>query len=123
MFDQMKAMGAMAGLLKNKDKTRGVAEEFRDTLESTTVDGQAGGGAVRVHMSARMRVQSVHIDPAVLAGMQDEASREQAQRLVVDAMNDALEQAERVLKQEAAKAAHDAGLPAMPELERMMDSM
>ncbi|MHC4975890.1 MAG: YbaB/EbfC family nucleoid-associated protein [Planctomycetota bacterium] len=123
MFDQIKAMGTVAGLLKNKEKLRQVGESFKATLEETSVVGQSGGGAVRVRMSGRMRVQDITIDPAVMAGMQDESSRSQAESLVVDAINDALEQAELVVKREAARAAEDAGLPPMPELARMAETM
>ncbi|MFG0257428.1 MAG: YbaB/EbfC family nucleoid-associated protein, partial [Phycisphaerales bacterium JB043] len=122
MFDQLKAMGAVAGLLKNKDKLRRMGEELRATLEETVVVGESGGGAVRVRMSGRMRVREITIDPAVLSGLQDEASRSQAETLVAEAINDALQQAEQVVKRESARAAEEAGLPPMPELERMADS-
>ena len=123
MFDQMKALGAIAGLMKNKDRVREVGERMRDRLADARLSGQAGGGAVRVVVSGRMRVREVHIDDAAVAGLCHETSRPEVERLVLEAMNDALDQAERLVRSEAARAAEELGLPSSPDIERLLSGM
>jgi len=123
MFEQMKAMGALAGLLKNKERLREIGERAKRNLEEARLCGQAGGGAVRVIVSGRMRVHDVTVDPSAAAALAQPESREQVEELIAEAMNDALERAERMVKEEAQKAAEELGLPDSPEMLRMFESM
>jgi DNA-binding YbaB/EbfC family protein len=123
MFEQMKAMGAIAGLLKNKERLREIGERTKRNLEEARLCGQAGGGAVRVIVSGRMRVHDVTIDPSAAAALAEPESREQVEELIAEAMNDALQRAERMVKEEAQKAAEELGLPDSPEMLRMFESM
>ena len=123
MLEQMKAMGAIAGLLKNKERLKEVGERTKRNLEEARLVGQAGGGAVRVVVSGRMRVHEVAIDPAAASALAQPDSRAQVEDLITEAMNDALQRAERVVKEEASKAASELGLPDSPEMLRMFDSM
>ena len=128
MFDQMKAMGAVAGLLKNKDKLKQAGEEFREKLERLRVTGVAGGSAVRVTVTGHLEVVEVFIDPAVIAGVNAEETvgggggegREMAQNLVMEATNDAIARARVLIAEEAKKMAEELGLPEMPGLEKML---
>ena len=121
MFDQMKAMGAIAGLLKDKEKVRQMATEFERRMETISAIGSSGGGAVRVTVSGKMRVTDVFLDPALIAGMAAEGNgREMAQALILDATNDALLQAQMRVKDEAQKMSDELGLPEIPGLSRML---
>ncbi|MFG0276035.1 MAG: YbaB/EbfC family nucleoid-associated protein [Phycisphaerales bacterium] len=119
MFDQMKSLGALAGLMKNKERIREVGERVKRNLEEARLCGQAGGGAVRVIVSGRMRVHEVIVDPAAAGALADPASRDQVQELIAEAMNDAVQRAERMVKEEAQKAADELGLGDSPELARL----
>jgi DNA-binding YbaB/EbfC family protein len=55
-------------------------------LEVLTIDGSAGGGAVRATVSGKQELLSIAIDPEVV----DPADVEMLQDLVVAAVNDAL---------------------------------
>jgi len=55
-------------------------------LEALTVDGSAGGGAIKVTISGKQELLSIAIDPDVV----DPADVEMLQDLVVAAVNDAL---------------------------------
>ena len=44
VFDQFKAMGALAGLMKNREKIREAGERMQASLEAARIVGQAGGG-------------------------------------------------------------------------------
>jgi len=121
VFDQLKSMGAIAGLLKDKERMREIGERVRESLESARVEGSAGGGAVRVVMTARMQVVNVQVDPAMCAGMAaDEQSRTMAESLITEATNDAIEKAQRVAHQEVNKVAEELGLPELPGLENLL---
>jgi DNA-binding YbaB/EbfC family protein len=121
MFDQMKAFGAIAGLMKNKERIREIGEEFQRRLERIDVEGSAGGGAVRVSASGKMRVTSVHIDPAAIAGLGvGEGGREMVQSLVLDATNDALSRAQVRVQEEARRMAQELDLPDIPGMDRLL---
>ena len=105
MFDQFKAMGAIAGLMKDTDRLKDAAERVKNQLESTEVTGEAGGGAVRVVVSGSACVLSVCVEPALAAGFGDESSRAMAEGLIAEAVNDALARArvagQKVVEREA----------------------
>jgi DNA-binding protein YbaB len=130
MFDQMKAMGAVTSLLKNRDKLEQAGREFRDKLDRIRVTGVAGGSAVRVTVTGQLEVTEVFIDPAVIAGVNAEEAvdaaagtaegRELAQTLVMDATNDAIARARAMIAEEARRAADELGLPDMPGMEKLL---
>lgn len=124
MFDQMKAMGALAGLLKDKEKMQRIAEEFQEKLERISVIGTSGGGAVRVTVSGKMRVTEVFLDPSLVAGMarggEGDGGREMAESLVREATNEALLLAQQRVKEEAQRISEDLGVPEIPGMDRML---
>ncbi len=115
MLDQMKAMGAIAGLLRDKDKLQQMGEDFKRKLEQLHITGVADGSQVRVTVTGRMQVTEVYIDPEVLARGADET-----QRLVMEATNDALMRAQAVIGEETRKMSDELGLPAMPGIEKLL---
>jgi len=115
MFDQMKAMGALASLMRDKDRVAEISQRVQETLESVRVVGEAGGGAVRVVVSGKMNVESVELDPAMTRGMSsDDDSRLLAQNLIKDAVNDANAKARVVLQKEMQRLSEELGLPDIP---------
>lgn len=122
MLDQFKAMGAVAGLLKDKERLREIADAFKAKLERIRVEGESGGGAVRVTVSGQMRVTNVHLDPALIAGLRaDEGNgREMAQALIEEATNDALAKAQMLVQQEAQRQAEELGLPSIPGMASLL---
>ena len=115
MFEQMKAMGALAGLMRDKERLAEISERVQDTLEGVRVVGEGGGGAVRVVMSGKLSVESVEFDPAFAAGLgSDDASRMMGQELVKEAVNDASAKARVVLQKEMSRLSEELGLPDIP---------
>jgi DNA-binding YbaB/EbfC family protein len=124
MFDQMKALGALAGLMKNKDRLKELADEFRSKVERISVEGEAGSGAVRVTVSGRMRVTGVHVDPAAIVGMQaSDVGRDMVESLIQEATNQGLERAQALIHEEARRMAQDLDLPDLPGMERLLGGM
>ncbi len=122
MFDKLKAMGAVTSLLKNQDALRDAAARVRATLEQAVVTGQAGSGAARATVTGTMRVQSVELSPALAGGMAgDDRTRRLASSLIADAVNDALAQAQVLLKNSIDAEAKALGLEGMlPDLSQLM---
>jgi DNA-binding YbaB/EbfC family protein len=63
----------------------------QEELATVEVDGQAGGGLVRVTITCRNNVRKVHLDETLL-----KEDREVLEDLVAAAMNDAIRKAEHV---------------------------
>ncbi|MEO0512203.1 MAG: YbaB/EbfC family nucleoid-associated protein [Planctomycetota bacterium] len=93
-LDQMKMLGTVAGLLKDKDKIRAAGERLKAGVSDIRAEGVSGGGACRAVATGRMRLESITLDPALAAGLADEASKPEAERLIVDAVNNAIETAQ-----------------------------
>src|SRR5262249_16177855 len=122
MFDKLKAMGAVAGLLKDKEKIREIAERVKRRAEETPATrverrgeeararGEAGGGAVRGTVDGRMKVLEVELTAALVAGMAaDERTRELAGNLVAEAVNAANGTAQVMMKTVIEKEARELG--------------
>ncbi len=121
MFDQFKALGQLAALMKDKDRLKQAAEEFREKLDRIHVTGSAGAGAVRVTVNGQMTVLDVTLDPALVAGLQHgEGGRAMAQALIRDATNDALVRVRQMVGEEAQRKAKELGLPDMPGLQNLL---
>ncbi|MFI4873184.1 MAG: YbaB/EbfC family nucleoid-associated protein [Phycisphaerales bacterium JB061] len=96
----LKNMGAIASLMGRKDELKAAAEELGLKIADLRIEGQAGGGACRVVVSGKQRVERIDLDPAVCAGLgASEDSRVQAQRLITEATNDALENCQNRIKE------------------------
>src|SRR5262249_19442822 len=103
-----KEIGAIAGMLKNLPKIRGEMEQLQGRLGQLIVDGDAGGGMVKVRVNGRLEVQS-----CVLS---DEAAKRNdkvwPEDWTVAATNRALQKARQQAAEETAKGATGLGLPA-----------
>jgi nucleoid-associated protein EbfC len=112
MLDKLKAMGAIAGLMKNQDKLKESLAKVRAQMEQVRVTGSAGGGAATASVNGQMRVLSVELSPSLLAGMTaDDRTRELAAGLIAEAVNNALSQAQAILKDAIDRESRELGLP------------
>ena len=112
MFDQMRTFGALANLMKDRQKLADAAARVKDRLEVSRVEGNAGGGAISVTVSGAMKVVSVRIEPAMAAAFSaDERSRAMAEDLIAQATNDAMAKAQAVAREIIGEEAKALGLP------------
>jgi len=121
MFDNMKMMSALAGLMKNKDKVKEAGERVKLKMEETRVTGEAGGGAARATVTGTMRVVEVELSPALVLGMAaDDKTRGLAGSLIAEAVNDGIRQAQARMKiavdEEAKALGFEGGMPDLPGL-------
>ena len=114
MFDNLKAMGAVAGLLKNQDKLRAAMERVRRELAGMRLTGEAGGGAARAIVTGDMRVLSIEVGPAMAAGLASDSSRRMAEVLIAEAVNDGLAKARAAAAETMSAEARELGLPDLP---------
>lgn len=120
MLDSLKMAGALAGLMKNKEGLKAAGERIKARLAEIRADGGSGGGAVRATVSGDMKVVSVSVEPAALAGMSDPASRAMVQSLIAEAVNNAMDVAKGMAQREIAREAELLGLPSMPGIEGLL---
>lgn len=111
MFDSMKNLGALAGLMKNQDKIKSAGERVRAKMEATRVTGEAGAGAARAIVTGTLKVVSVELAPALVMGMASDAkTHELASSLIAEAVNNALTQAQLKMKEAIDVEAKDLGI-------------
>jgi nucleoid-associated protein EbfC len=70
-------------------------QKMQDDLANATVEGTAGGGAVKVVMTGQQRVQAVELDP----GAVDPDDVEMLQDMIVAAVNEALGKSQELAAQ------------------------
>jgi DNA-binding protein YbaB len=121
MFDNIKSLGALAGILKNKDKLKESATRVRERMEATKVIGEAGAGAARVVVSGTMRVLEVDLAPGLVQGMAaDERTRALAGSLIAEAVNEGLRRAQNAMKEAVDEESKALGLDGLPGLENLI---
>ena len=102
----MKMMGNLGNLAKMQKEMQAVQAQ----LAEMTFEGKAGADMVQAKVNGQLKVQSVTIDPQLLA----DGDKEVLEDLVVAAMNDALDKARKgaaEITQE--KLADSLGIPGM----------
>ena len=111
MFDKLKAMGALAGLMKNREGLKQAGDRVKAKMERTRCTGEAGGGAARAVVTSKMEVVEIQLAPALVNGMAaDDRTRELAGTLIAQAVNMALREAQQKLQEAVQTEAEALGL-------------
>ncbi|MEO0482804.1 MAG: YbaB/EbfC family nucleoid-associated protein [Planctomycetota bacterium] len=113
MFGNLKAMGALAGLMQDKQKLTDAAERLKNEAEAMRAPGESGGGAVRVIADGKMRILEVTVSPAAAGAVADETSRAQVEQMIAEATNAALAEAQRRMRLVVEREARELGLEDM----------
>jgi nucleoid-associated protein EbfC len=114
MFDSLKGMAGMAGMLRDLPRIKARMAEVKNELERITVEAETGGGAVRATANGQMRITSVRIDQAMLSSLVDSTNaddRAMAEDLIAGAVNAALERAKEAASEKFGEAARELNLP------------
>lgn len=117
MFDGLKGMAGMAGIMKDLPRIKARLEEVKAELSEATVEASAGGGAVVAVADGRLRIREVKIDPSMLGAIADtnsDADRQIAEDLVKGAVNAALQKAQDMVTQRLSEIASEMNLPLPP---------
>jgi nucleoid-associated protein EbfC len=103
-----KEIGAIASMLKNLPKIRGEMEQLQGRLGQIVVEGDAGGGMVKVKVNGHMEVQKcVLSDEAIKLN-----DKELLEDLIAAACNQAIQKARTQVAEETSKVATGLGVPA-----------
>ena len=101
-------MTDMMGLMKQAQAMQAKMQAMHAELEQTLVEGEAGGGMVKVTLTAKGDLRNVAIDPSLMKP--DE--REIVEDLIVTAHADARRKAERLAEEKMKNVT--AGMPLPP---------
>lgn len=96
------------GMMKKAEELQRKMADLQDEAGRATVEGQAGGGLVRVTMSGKGELKGLKIDPSLFK----EDDVEVLEDLIVTAHNDAKGKAEQMMQQKMAELSQ--GLPLPP---------
>jgi DNA-binding YbaB/EbfC family protein len=80
--------GGLGGLMKQAQMMQDNMKKAQEQLATIEVEGQSGGGMVKVVMTCRNSVKRISIDPAVMD------DKEMLEDLLAAAVNDAVRKAE-----------------------------
>jgi nucleoid-associated protein EbfC len=101
-------MPDMMGLMKQAQAVQAKMQEMQAEMERLEVEGQAGGGLVRVTLSAKGQMKALALDGSLLKADEKEILED----LIVAAHEDARKKAERLMEEKM--KAVTAGLPLPP---------
>ncbi len=101
-------MKDMMSLMKQAQAMQSKMQDMQAEMERIDVEGQSGGGLVRVTLSAKGMMKGVAIDASLMKAEEKEILED----LIVTAHEDARKKAERVMEEKM--KAVTAGLPLPP---------
>lgn len=97
----------LAGLMKQAQEMQDNMRKAQEAIAAMELEGQSGGGMVRVVMTGRHDVKHVTIDPKLL-----EEDKDMLEDLVAAAVNDAVRKVESATQEKMAGLT--AGMPLPP---------
>ncbi len=101
-------MKDLGGLLKQAQDLQSKMAEMQAKLDTLEVEGQSGGGMVRVTLNGKSVIKRVSIDDSLLVP----SEREVLEDLIAAAHNDAKAKLEQQMAEEMANVTGGLGLPA-----------
>ncbi len=99
--------GGLGNLMKQAQAMQANLQKAQEELANVEVEGQAGGGMVKVIVTCRYAVRRVSIDDAVAGD-----DKEMLEDLIAAAMNDAMQRVEKTTQERMAGMTAGMNLPA-----------
>jgi len=100
-------MADFLGMMKQAAQLQSKMQAMQEELATVEVEGISGGGLVSVHMTAKMEVKSIKIDPSLVKPEE----REILEDLLVTALGDARRKAEAAMQEKMQALTGGLGLP------------
>lgn len=101
-------MKDIMGLMKKAQEMQSRMQEMQTEMENTEVEGQSGGGMVKVKLTAKGAMRGLTIDPSMFK----EDDVEILEDLIIAAHEDARKKAEQVMEEKMKEMT--AGMPMPP---------
>lgn len=102
--------GGMGNMMKQIQKMQKQMVETQEKVNQMTVEASAGGGVVKVVVTGKKEVRSITLAPEAV----DPDDIEMLQDLILTAINEAIQKAEKMAEEEMKKVA--GGMPKIPGL-------
>lgn len=100
-------MKNLGGMLKQAQQLQSKMQEMQQRMEDIEVEGQSGGGMVKVTVTGRGEVRKINVD----ASLVDPDEKEVMEDLIVAATNDARVRSEQMMQEEMSKLTGGMQLP------------
>ncbi len=97
----------LSQLMQQAQKMQDQMQKAQEELANLEVQGEAGGGMVRVTMTGRNEVRKISIDDALLA-----EDRDMLEDVIAAAFNDGLRKVQKMIESKYAGMTSGLGLPA-----------
>lgn len=98
--------GGIGQLMKQAQQMQADMQKAQEEMAQVTVDGESGGGLVKLTMTCKHDVRSLDIDESLLG-----EDREMLEDLIVAAFNDALRRVEKTVQERFAGVTAGLNLP------------
>ncbi|HET7370501.1 MAG TPA: YbaB/EbfC family nucleoid-associated protein [Gammaproteobacteria bacterium] len=98
--------GGLGGLMKQAQQIQENMQKAQEELARMEVEGQAGGGMVKVTMTGKHEVRAVNVDDSLLS-----EDKEMIEALVAAAVNDAVHRVGKLMEERFAGMTSGMGLP------------
>lgn len=100
-------MKNLGNMLKQAQQMQSKMAEMQAKMSEMEVDGQSGGGMVKITLNGKGELRKLKVDPAIV----DRDEVEVLEDLIVAAFNDAKAKVEAVMAEEMAKVTGGLQLP------------
>ncbi len=100
-------MKNLANMMKQAQQMQSRMAEMQAKLEAATMQGQAGGGMVKITLSGKGDLKAVNIDPSLMVA----DDREVLEDLLLAAHADAKQKVEAMMAEEMQKATAGMNIP------------
>ena len=98
----------MGGMVKQAQQMKKKINQVQDQLEKLDIEGQSGGGMVKVVVNGKKDVKSVVIDPNVLNEELD-----MVEDLILAAINKAMDNADKISKDKMSSLTGGLNMPGL----------
>jgi DNA-binding YbaB/EbfC family protein len=99
-------------MMKQAQELQGRMQQMQEELSSLQVEGQSGGGLVKVTLNGKMEARGVKIDPSLLKP----EDAEMVEDLILAAFQDAKAKVEAAVQAKMQEVSGGLGLPLPPGL-------
>ena len=99
--------GALGGLMQQAQKMQEQMQKAQQELANVEVEGQSGGGMVKIVMTCRHEAKAIKIDDSLLG-----EDRDMLEDLIAAAINDAVHKVEQTSQEKMSGLAGGLNLPA-----------
>lgn len=100
-------MANMVQMMQKASKMKQLMQEMQARVQKMEIPGEAGRGLVKCSVTGRFELKSLKIDPSLIKAEEADVMED----MIIAAVNDARNKAEKVMAEETQKIMNDMGLP------------